>query len=383
LTRDDRGRAPGISGVSVMKWPSMDLRKLTRTASARGDRPERRRVHATHEPLVSAVDPSYWPRATGLRVVIAAMYFILIPAGVLPMSTAWWMASGGTLLVYSIVLFASFQRWPRVLWIHRSLSPYVDTALVTLAIIALAKPDYPIWVGYMLTVASLSAYQSPRWVMMFSLWEVAVYWSGLGVLHVTGRADTAWQLDVVVSIMLMFTAINSEVISTSNRRLREMVLHASLTDPLTGLANRRRFREVLDSHDVADARPLAVLMYDIDNFKQLNEELGHVHADTVLVRVCDELREVLRDADVVARYGGDELVVLAHVETMEDAVVVGERSLAHVRATADVNMSVGISVYPLTAASLDDAVRSADDALGRAKRAGKARAVVAELRSAA
>jgi diguanylate cyclase (GGDEF)-like protein len=183
--------------------------------------------------------------------------------------------------------------------------------------------------------------------------------------------------------MLMFTAINAEVISTSNRRLREMVLHASLTDPLTGLANRRRFREILDLHDVPDTRPLAVLMYDVDNFKRINEERGHVYADTVLVRICAELRIALRDADVVARYGGDELVVLAHVASVEDALTLGERSLEHIRATAEVELSLGIAVYPLTAATLDDAVHSADEALGRAKRAGKARAVIAAARIAA
>lgn len=93
-------------------------------------------------------------------------------------------------------------------------------------------------------------------------------------MDVSGRADPSWQLATVVSIMLIFTAINSDVISTSNRRLQGMVLHASLTDPLTGLANRRRFREILDAHHSPDTRPLAVLMYDVDNFKQINENVA-------------------------------------------------------------------------------------------------------------
>jgi diguanylate cyclase (GGDEF)-like protein len=340
-------------------------------------------AHAPHEALVVAVDPSYWPRALGLRVIIAFSYFVLIPAGLLPMSTGWWLLSGGGLLVYSVAAFAYYMRRPEADWLHKTVSPYIDTVVVTLATIALARPNYPIWIGYLLIVSSLSAVQNIRYVVLFSLWAVLAYWSGVAILDLSGRADPSWQLATVVSIMLVFTAINSEVISTSNRRLQEMVLHASLTDPLTGLANRRRFREILDSHHSPDNRPLAVLMYDVDNFKQINEERGHVFADTVLVRVCDELRAILRDADVVARYGGDELVVLAHVLSVDDARAMGERSLAHIRATTDIELSLGIAVYPLTAATLDDAVRVADDALGAAKRAGKARVVVAETRHAA
>ncbi len=342
-----------------------------------------RHSHAAHETLAVAVDPSYWPRGLGLRVVIALSYFLLIPAGLLPMSGAWWLMSGGGLLAYSVIVFAAYLRRPDALWFHKTVSPCVDTLMVTLATIALGMPSYPLWIGYLLIISAQSTVHATRYVVLFSLFSIAAYWSGIAVLELSGRADTSWQLATVVSIMLLFTAINSEVISTSNRRLQGMVLHASLTDPLTGLANRRRFREILDSHHSPDTRPLAVLMYDVDNFKRINEERGHVYADTVLVRICDELRAVLREADVVARYGGDELVVLAHVAAIEDAAALGERSLAHIRATAEVELSLGIAVYPLTAATLDDAVRSADDALGRAKRGGKARAVVAPARSAA
>ena len=354
---------------------------LTRRAE-RETLPKDLRDHAAHETLVVAVDPSYWPRALGLRVIIALSYFVLIPVGLLPMSTAWWLLSGGGLLVYSVAAFAYYLRRPHADWLHKTVSPYIDTAIVTIAMIALARPSYPIWIGYLLIVSSLSAVQNIRYVVLFSLWAVVAYWCGIAVLDLSGRADPSWQLATVVSIMLVFTAINSEVISTSNRRLQEMVLHASLTDPLTGLANRRRFREILDSHHSPDERPLAVLMYDIDNFKQINEERGHVFADTVLVRVCDELRTALRGADVVARYGGDELVVLAHAASLEDARAIGERSLVHIRAITGVELSLGIAVYPLSAATLEDTVRAADDALGSAKRAGKARAMVATVRAA-
>jgi diguanylate cyclase (GGDEF)-like protein len=251
------------------------------------------------------------------------------------------------------------------------------------ATIAVARPDLPIWVGYLLIISSLSMLHTTRYLLAFSVWCIAVFWCSVAAAAALDRGTVAWQMDIVVTAMAVFTALNCDLISASNRKLRELVRQASMTDPLTGLDNRRRFREVLDAHTVPDARPLAVLMYDVDNFKALNEERGHVSADGVLVRIAEELRETFRDADTVARYGGDELVVLAHVDSLDDAVAMAERSLQRIAEHAGVRMSAGVSVYPVTALSLEDAVRDADDALGRAKRAGKARVAAASIRPAA
>ena len=351
------------------------------------------RVPSTHKPppaehavsgaMFDAVGPGYWPRSLSLRVVISVSYFLLVPAGLLPMSTGWWLGSAGTLVMYSAAMLGLYLQQPRSLWLHKTVAPYVDVIMVTVATVAVGMPAYPIWIGYFLIISSLSAMQTTRYMLVFACGIIAQYWAGAFVLDLSGRAAMAPGLQIVVSIMAVFMALNSDLIATSNRKLRDLVLQASLTDPLTGLANRRHFREVLDSHAVAEPRPLAVLMYDLDNFKALNEEFGHIYADDVLVKVCDELRDIFRDADSVARYGGDELVVLAHVSSTADAVMMGERSLERVRDKVGVSMSVGVAVYPLTTVSLEGTVRAADDALGRAKRGGKARVVAAQLPQAA
>jgi diguanylate cyclase (GGDEF)-like protein len=339
-------------------------------------------AHASHASLIDPVDPGYWPRALGLRVVIASTYFVLIPAGLLPMSTTWWMVSGGGLLLYSFAMFSVFMRWPGAKWVHMDLCPYLDALFITLAVIAVADTNYPIWIGYFLVIMSLSTFHETRYVLAYSIFAIAMFWAGIFLAHEVGRADLNVRISLVASIMAVFTALNCDVISTSNRKLRELVLDSSLTDPLTGLQNRRRFREILDSHSVP-GRPLAVIMYDIDNFKSINETMGHVHADGVLVRIGNELKRCFRDADSVARYGGDEMIVLAHVETVEDAVAMSERSLEQIRSRVGIELSAGVAVYPISTDSLEDAVRAADDALGRAKRTGKARVTVAPARAAA
>jgi diguanylate cyclase (GGDEF)-like protein len=326
--------------------------------------------------MVDPVDPGYWPRSIGLRVVIAACYFVLIPLGLLPMPKAWWLVSGGGLLVYSFLMFSAFMRWPDKKWIHTNAGPYLDAIVVTVAIIAVAKPDYPIWIGYLLVIMALSTFHSTRYLLAYSLFAIAMFWGGIYIAHEFRTVAIDWRISGVASIMYVFTALNCDVISTSTGKLREMVVTASQTDPLTGLQNRRRFQEILSSHD-GPTSTLAVIMIDIDNFKQINEELGHVHADGVLVRICGELQRSFRGADSVARYGGDEFVVLAHVETAEDAISMSERCLEQVRSRVGINLSAGVAIFPLHASMLDDAVREADRALGRAKRGGKNRVVLA------
>lgn len=334
--------------------------------------------HQAKDELHEAVAPGYWPRALGLRVVIAAAYFVLIPAGLLPMATGWWLASGGGLLAYAVAIFAHFLWRPDAsMELNRTITPFTDALFVTLAIVATARIDQPIWIGYFLIITSLSTFHSTRYLLLFALSTIGMLWTAGAVIDATTDTGLPAQLLTVVSILAAFTALNCDVIATSNRTLQRMVRQASLTDPLTGLDNRRRFRQVLDSHDVPEARPLAVLMYDLDNFKQLNEEFGHVHADTVLIKVAEELRACFRDADTIARYGGDELIVLAHVAALDDAVAMGERSLEQIREQVGVNMSAGVAVYPITSRTLEAAVREADEALGRAKHSGKARVAVA------
>lgn len=332
----------------------------------------------TKEEFQEAVDPSYWPRAILLRLVIAICYVVLIAADVLPMSPAWMLISGGGLLAYSAAMLALY--WRRgLLPAYENLSPYADTLWVTVAIVALARPEYPIWMGYFLVIPSLANFHSTRYVLGFSFWSLGNCLAAFTIVAATGRADVQWQFATIVGFMAVFTALNSDIIAQSNRKLRSLVYEASLTDPLTGLDNRRGFRKVLEAHGAPQRgqEPIAVVMYDLDNFKQINETCGHVYADSVLISVAQTLRESFRDADTVARYGGDEMIVLAHVAAIEDAFEMAKRSIERVREAVGVTLSAGVSVYPFSAATLEAAVNEADVALGRAKHGGKARAILA------
>ena len=169
------------------------------------------------------------------------------------------------------------------------------------------------------------------------------------------------------------------------RRLQDELSHRATHDELTGLPNRVALREVLDqSLDRLDGnRMLAVLFCDLDGFKDVNDGLGHAVGDQVLVAVAKRLRQRCRSADVVARFGGDEFVVVLTVPDSGHAVSMAERivdvlSEPVVIGDAEVapGVSVGITVVSRPPEGADPAgtlLRDADTAMYQAKERGRGR----------
>jgi two-component system cell cycle response regulator len=162
-------------------------------------------------------------------------------------------------------------------------------------------------------------------------------------------------------------------------------LELAVTDPLTGLRNRRYVRRHLDA--VLRGTGAAVLLLDVDHFKRVNDTYGHAAGDIVLREVADRVRAHLRAADVVARYGGEEFMVVMSGATAEDARLVAERlrsAIASSPVALDgqalvVTASVGVAAGG-AGTGCDDVVGAADAALYRAKNSGRNRVEAAESR---
>src|SRR5690554_3309336 len=160
----------------------------------------------------------------------------------------------------------------------------------------------------------------------------------------------------------------------ANRRLTDL----SIRDPLTGLFNRRYLVEELDralAAEGAEARPFALAMIDLDNFKYVNDEHGHLIGDRLLIDIAEGLASSVRSDDIVCRFGGDEfLVVLFGVrdglareraESLAETVRrIGSRFDENVRVTASVDVTVAIP-----GESVEDVIKRADDLAYLAKRA--------------
>ena len=161
-------------------------------------------------------------------------------------------------------------------------------------------------------------------------------------------------------------------------RIQFMALH----DPLTLLPNRVYLKDRLDSL-LAQARRnqrlMAVLFIDLDNFKTINDSLGHHAGDLLLREIALRLSAAVRQGDIVARLGGDEfVVVLAEVANSDDAARVAAKLMAMVNAAVtlegrklSVSPSIGISVFPMDGDSADDLIRHADAAMYHAKDSGR------------
>ncbi len=180
---------------------------------------------------------------------------------------------------------------------------------------------------------------------------------------------------------------DSAALSLENVGLHETIQRQAVTDELTGLYNHRRFQEFL-SDEVERFRrfggPLGLMMLDIDDFKRVNDNYGHLQGDAVLREVARVLKETSREVDEPARYGGEEMAVALPQTGLQGAFEFAERVRARIEAlrvdllegdgTIRVTASFGVAALPDSAPAEKDAlVAAADAALYRAKRSGKNR----------
>lgn len=207
--------------------------------------------------------------------------------------------------------------------------------------------------------------------------------------------DNTWHwLEMVVRNLLDEPAVGGLVINyrdtTERRSLEDRLRQQAFHDAMTGLPNRAMFMDRLDQVVARQAHigtaPI-VMLIDVDEFKAINDSLGHPMGDELLVQVATSLRSVLRPADTLARLGGDEFALM--IESVADASEVewwAERVLGAVQRDFElgehrlpVTASIGVSAYAQAATTAEELLRDADLAMYVAKAAGKGRFAVYEL----
>ena len=175
---------------------------------------------------------------------------------------------------------------------------------------------------------------------------------------------------------------HNRVIADNYGELRKFERHAT-TDALTSLANRHAMEEIFPkeiARCIEMERPVAMMMIDVDNFKQFNDMFGHIAGDRALSAVSKVLRAQFRPRDLLVRYGGDEFAVLLPDVDTEQAVVIGERVRQSVSGTTGdgsdsliqipIKISMGVAELQ-PQGTLESLIRDADKALYRAKNMGR------------
>ncbi|MGE7958628.1 putative bifunctional diguanylate cyclase/phosphodiesterase [Pseudomonas sp. NPDC089530] len=165
------------------------------------------------------------------------------------------------------------------------------------------------------------------------------------------------------------------------RHLHQQLEYQAVTDPLTGLLNRRGFYQTVEGVLLRSERSdksLVLLYLDLDGFKRVNDSIGHEAGDRVLRWVSEQLKACLRSFDILARMGGDEFTALLELEFPEQAAKISEKLIERISICQQIDglevamgASIGIAIYPDCGSNLDGLMRAADIAMYEAKRAGR------------
>ncbi len=172
---------------------------------------------------------------------------------------------------------------------------------------------------------------------------------------------------------------------TDKNAVQQKLIQLSETDALTGLYNRRKLIETLDQRLAVFEREksqTSVLIFDLDNFKRLNDEMGHQAGDAALIEIARLCRQRLRQSDVIARFGGDEFVIVMPETHRGDALEIAELLREHVPIILreslryDATISGGVSEFSQPDRFSSDVLKRADEGLYLSKRAGRNRVSV-------
>jgi len=205
----------------------------------------------------------------------------------------------------------------------------------------------------------------------------------LGVLNIESTREHAFSPQDVLLLRTL-----ADLLSTAlhNAFIFQKMQQQSITDGLTGIKTRRFFIEALSQEwkrASRSGRPFSVVLVDLDKFKDVNDTMGHLEGDLVLARVGRLLEQKCRQSNVVARYGGDEFVILMPETGVEQALILSERLRLWMATDPMLNErkvtgSFGVASFPLHGASTEDIIRVADAGMYVSKHAGGNRVSTAE-----
>ncbi len=207
----------------------------------------------------------------------------------------------------------------------------------------------------------------------------------IGIMHLYfGQGDI--EIDAIVE-QLAFSVAEHLGLALANLSLQEKLRSQALSDPLTGLFNRRFFEQKLTEHVMNSAtseQPLSLLMLDLDHFKRFNDNFGHDAGDFVLKEISALLKGSVSEDEIACRLGGEELAVLLPHYSMDEATDFATNLCDAVRSMhlehkglslGQLGVSIGVSTYPKPASDMESLVKMADNALYMAKDMGRSRVV--------
>jgi diguanylate cyclase (GGDEF)-like protein len=265
-------------------------------------------------------------------------------------------------------------------WFEGRSAPYlivVALALITivLSVDLITGTELTLSLFYLAPTALAGWYAGRRAGLAIGL-AAGAAWYVAGAIEFDGYSNllvSGWNAVIRIAFLLVI----AHLLTT----LRSMLMRESRLariDPLTGAGNARSFAEVCRaelSRSKRHNRPVTIAYLDLDDFKKVNDELGHAAGDRVLRTVVDTLRATLRTSDVVARFGGDEFGLLLPETDEEAASIAVARVQEFLGAALDdpgsPTFSMGVATFTTVPETVDAMIHAADDLMYEAKREGK------------
>lgn len=238
-----------------------------------------------------------------------------------------------------------------------------------------------VWILALIPLFLLSYYRGWQGAAVAALTAmVALVGVEVIVIELMGRQVDWWMLGGVTVLLIMVT-FGAGSLSELLHRQRRLALHMAYEDPLTRLSNRRLLQELAEKALAAVDREggkVGMIFLDLVRFKRINDHLGHRAGDEVLVRLAERLKDSLREADTVARVGGDEFaVLLSDGAGRSEALAVARRVREQVSLPFQVNgqtvhlgARIGLAMYPEHASDFDELLSKADPGKQGGKRSG-------------
>jgi len=307
---------------------------------------------------------------------------------------------GSAGLIFGLSFLETRRHFPRI---HKAVLGYLGIALALLLLAVLMDSQRDallvaftfvfLFTGIMLAMGVVAVRAGQRTARYFLLAAFsAMVGAALTALSVWGFIPfNVWTFRAVDIGMLLDATLLALALTYHFRLGQEAKLRAeqlAMSDPLTGVNNRRAFHDIstpIWNITLRHEHPLSVVLLDIDKFKRINDVFGHACGDEVLRQVADFLKKSVRDQDVIARWGGEEFILVLPETEIEEATALAERlrlDLAAVRIKYEgddiaLTASFGVAERELRHRNLDAVISSADKALYQSKDSGRNRVTAA------
>ncbi|WP_006746448.1 GGDEF domain-containing protein [Thioalkalivibrio paradoxus] len=258
-------------------------------------------------------------------------------------------------------------------------------ALTAFVIWHTGKSDSPLVNLYLLPIVfsalTLGKYMALALVALITLLYLHASHSLLGDAFYTYETFSSLMFNFAPFVLVAYL---TALLAADMNFARRFLQHLSETDDMTGLPNMRAFYAAMERERIRATREnteLTVMMIDTDNLKGINDELGHEVGNLLIIRMVETLKHTLRGSDLIARYGGDEFIVLLPNTGKAPAYEVAERirkAIEHMTFDADgkrvnTTISIGFASYPEAAGDIQELISRADQAMYMSKKAGRNR----------